>query len=119
MSEALSLEMKNKLLETMKKEQLYLNNSLRLDDLATKINLSSNHTSQIINEHFNLSFFDFVNKFRIDEAKNLLLQNKQDGTTITQLAYDVGFNNRASFYKAFKKFADDSPSNYIRHIEAS
>lgn len=119
LSEALSIEMKEKLLRLMQHKQPYLNNELRLDDLALLLNLSRNHTSQIINEHFNLSFFDFINQYRVKDAKNLLLQNKEDGTTITQIAYDVGFNNRASFYKAFKKFADDSPSNYIKQMEAS
>lgn len=119
LSEVLSVEMKEKLLLIMQHRQPYLDHELRLDDLALMLNLSRHHTSQIINAHFNLSFFDFVNQYRIKDAKNLLLQNKQDGSTITQIAYDVGFNNRASFYKAFKKFADDSPTNYIRHVEAS
>ncbi|WP_273566379.1 AraC family transcriptional regulator [Maribacter halichondriae] len=120
LSEALSLEMKAKLLRIMEEREPYLDNDLRLDDLSMLMNLSRNHTSQIINEHFNLSFFDFVNQYRIKDAKNLLLQNKEDHRTITQIAYDVGFNNRASFYKAFKKFSDGrSPSDYAKQMHAS
>ena len=120
LSDALSLEMKEKLLRTMQVQQPYLDNDLRLDDLALLLKLSRNHTSQIINEHFNLSFFDFVNQYRIKDAKNLLLQNQEDNRTISQIAYDVGFNNRASFYKAFKKFSDGgSPSDYAKHNAAS
>ncbi|WP_273566378.1 helix-turn-helix domain-containing protein [Maribacter halichondriae] len=119
LSDALSLAMKEKLLRIMEEHEPYLDNKLRLDDLALHLNLSRNHTSQIINEHFNLSFFDFVNKYRIAYAKNLLLQNKGDGRTITQLAFDVGFNNRASFYRAFKKFTNVTPTEYLRHMEVS
>ena len=119
LSEALSQEMKEKLLQTMQLEKPYLNHELRLDDLATLLHLSRNQTSQIINEHFNLSFFDFVNQYRIKEAKNLLLQNKDKNMTIDHIAYDVGFNNRASFYKAFKKFTNNTPTNYIKHMKAS
>ncbi len=119
LSEGLSLEMKEKLLRIMEVQQPYLDNDLRLDDLAMMMKLSRNQTSQIINEHFNLSFFDFVNQYRIKDAKNLLLQNKEDDRTISQIAYDVGFNNRASFYKAFKKFSDGNPSDYVKHTQAS
>ena len=120
LSDALSMEMKEKLLHLMETRRPYVDNDLRLDDLSLMMKLSRNHTSQIINEHFNLSFFDFINQYRIKDAKNLLLQNKEDNRTITQIAYDVGFNNRASFYKAFKKFSEGgSPSEYIKHTHAS
>lgn len=119
LSPALSLEMKQKLLDIMQREKPYLNHELRLDDVSRLMNLSRNHTSQIINEHFNLSFFDFVNRYRIMEAKKLLMQNGQHRLTMTQIAYDVGFNNRASFYKAFKKFTDSNPSDYVKQMAAS
>ena len=118
LSPALSLEMKGKLLDIMAREKPYLNNELRLDDLSRLMNLSRNHTSQIINEHFNLSFFDFVNRYRIREAKNTLIMLDKNELTVTQIAYDVGFNNRASFYKAFKKFTSENPSDYLKKIKA-
>ncbi len=118
LSDALAIELKNKLESIMKNERPYLNNELRLNDLASSLNLSRNHTSQIINQYFNLSFFDFVNKYRIEEAKKLLV-NANDNSTVTQIAYDVGFNNRASFYKAFKKFEGLNPSQYLQPQHAS
>ena len=119
LSPALSLEMKAKLLDIMVREKPYLNNELRLDDLSRLMNLSRNHTSQIINEHFNLSFFDFVNRYRIREAKNRLIMLESNDLTMSQIAYDVGFNNRASFYKAFKKFTSENPTDYLKKINAS
>ncbi|WP_343486792.1 helix-turn-helix domain-containing protein [Allomuricauda sp. d1] len=119
LSDALSEEMKAKLLRIMKTDKPYLDNTLRLDDLASRLNMSRNHTSQIINQHFNLSFFDFINSYRIEEAKQLLAENDQKQATITQIAYDAGFNNRASFYKAFKKFENQNPTDYLSPLHAS
>lgn len=119
MSDALSHAMKDKLMQLMRDEKPYLENTLRLDDLAEKLNLSRNHTSQIINQHFNLSFFDFINKYRVYEAKRLLTELEEEKTTVTQIAYDAGFNNRASFYKAFKKFESQSPTQYLNPQHAS
>ncbi|QCX00709.1 AraC family transcriptional regulator [Aggregatimonas sangjinii] len=119
LSDALSLEMKHKLIRIMETEKPYLNHELRLDDLSRLMNLSRNHTSQIVNEHFNLSFFDFINKYRVKDAKNLLMNNELNKLTTTQIAYDVGFNNRASFYKAFKKFTEYNPSAYLEQATGS
>lgn len=118
LSKALSLEMKNKLIGLMENKKLFLNNELRLTHVAEALNLSRNHASQIINEHFNLSFFDFINQYRIEEAKKLLSGNsRRERNTIEQIAYDVGFNNRASFYKAFKKFTGEVPTKYMGETE--
>lgn len=118
LSDTLSIEMKHKLERIMEEEKPYLENTLRLDDLARKLNLSRNHASQIINQHFDLSFFDFVNKYRVEEAKRLLTHPKEKAT-IAQIAYDAGFNNRASFYKAFKKFENQNPTQYLNPKQAS
>ncbi len=115
----LSIELKDKLDGIIKEEKPYLNHDLRLNDLATSLNVSRNHASQIINENYNLSFFDFINKHRIREAIRLLLNNEEVQLNITQIAYSSGFNSRASFYKAFKKFTDTSPSSYLKHTSAS
>ena len=105
-----SLELKFRLLDFMDNEQPYLDSELRLDDLANKLNLSRHHMSQIINEHFDISFFDFINRYRIKEAKTLLTED--DNSNITDVLYSCGFNNRVSFYKAFKKFVGITPSEF-------
>jgi AraC-like DNA-binding protein len=105
-----SLELKFKLLTYMQSDKPYLNSELRLDDLAEKLNLSRHHTSQIINEHFDSSFFDFINHYRIGEAKKLL--RNDHNLNITEVLYACGFNNRVSFYKAFKKFTGVTPTGF-------
>lgn len=116
LSDAVAIDLKVKLENLMETEKPYLKNELRMNELAALINVSRNHVSQIINEHFNLSFFDFVNKYRIEEAKALLDNNEDEKLSVTAIAYQVGFNNRASFYKAFKKFTNHSPSTYLKRL---
>ena len=112
LSDMVSMEFKEKLVNLMWQEELFLEPTLRMDDVAKRLKLSRNHTSQVINQHFNLSFFDFVNKYRIEKAKELLTEGRASDSSITQIAYDSGFNNRASFYKAFKKFEGMTPTQF-------
>ena len=118
LSKQFSLDLKDQLMYIMDTEKPYLNGELRLNNLADLLNISRNHASQVINEHFKLSFFEFINKYRIDEAIDLL-EKLDESLTITDIAYQVGFNNRVSFYKAFKKATGVTPLEYKEHIIAS
>lgn len=114
MSNEVSLEFKEKLLALMENERPYLNPELKLDDLASLLGLSRHHMSQVINQHFHKSFFDFLNEYRIKEAKLMLLDRPKDKQVLTiEVIYKVGFNNKASFYKAFKKYVGTSPSDFV------
>jgi len=108
----LSIELKEKLVAMMIKDKAYLKNDLRLNDIASNLNINRNQASQIINEHFNKSFFDYINEHRIEESKKILLKNIEN-LNIEEIAYTVGFNNRASFYKAFKKFTNLTPKAFV------
>lgn len=115
--QSVSLEYKEKLLCLMHVEKLYLNGELQLSELAKSLGASRHHTSQVINEHFEMGFYDFINKFRVEEAKKLLAQN-QNENKIIEIAYKSGFNNKVSFYKAFKKFIGITPSEYVQnHVD--
>ncbi|MEO0572211.1 MAG: helix-turn-helix domain-containing protein [Bacteroidota bacterium] len=114
LSDDFSREMKNRLMNIMTSDKPYLNPDIRLDNLAGLIDVSRHHASQIINEHFSMNFFDFVNSYRIQEAKELLLNSKNPDLTISDIAYQCGFNNRISFYKAFRKVEGVTPSEYRR-----
>lgn len=115
LSKRQSLLWKKKLESFMAKEKPYLNAELRLDDLAERLGFSRHHTSQIINEHYEMSFFEFINYHRIQEAAELLICSDGDSFQITEIAYQVGFNNRTSFYKSFKKEYGVTPSEFRKH----
>ncbi len=96
----------------MVKQKPYLNNELKLNDLGEALDIHPHHISQVLNDQFKLSFFDFVNKYRVEEAKKRFKQ--KNGETILQIAYEVGFNNKASFNNYFKKITNQTPSQFIR-----
>jgi YesN/AraC family two-component response regulator len=111
---SMSRELAEKLQQTMIANLLWRKNDLRLEDLSKKMELPKHYVSQVINEQFNMNFFEFVNKYRIDEAKKLIQQENQ--TTLIEIAYQVGFNNKVSFGKAFKNNTNLSPLEYKKKL---
>lgn len=67
-----SLELKENLLVLLKEDKIYIENDLNLESLSTKLGTTRHNTSQVINEHFNMSFSELMNQFRIDEATEIL-----------------------------------------------
>lgn len=116
LTEQLSLELKEKLLELLEKDKIYRRNDMSLQKLSGLLNTSRHNTSQIINEHFNLNFFELINKYRIEEAKKILKdkQYQYENFNIIDVAYEVGFNNKVTFNKSFKKYNRITPSEYVK-----
>ena len=95
----------------MEKDMLYRDPNLSLWDLAKHIGVTSHYVSQTLNTQLNKSFFDLVNGWRIKDA---IEQLKTTEETILVIAYDVGFNSRSAFYKAFKRETGKTPSDLRR-----
>ncbi len=112
LTETFSLELKEKLMDLLIEKKIYKDNSISLDKLSDELNTSRHNTSQIINEHFNENFYEFLNDFRINEAKELLLITNGHKMNISEILYEVGFNNKASFNNAFKKRTGLTPSQF-------
>lgn len=119
LSKSVLNDYKVKLIDMMESQSIYLENELKLTDLAEMLKLSRHNTSQIINECFQMSFYEFVNKYRIEEAERLLVEDKGHEMNITDIAYQVGFNNRISFYNAFKKNIGITPTQFRNQNMAS
>lgn len=94
----------------MASEQSYLDPELTLQKLALQVNLPEKEVSQLINQHAGKHFFDYINDFRIADAKVLLTQKKD--LTVLEILYEVGFNSKSSFYTAFKKVTGTTPTVY-------
>ncbi|WMI69497.1 AraC family transcriptional regulator [Mangrovimonas sp. YM274] len=108
-----SNELKDTLMKLLLDEKIYRDSSLNLEKLSEKLDTSRHNTSQIINEHFNENFFELVNDFRIQEAKELLeISNPKSKMNISEIFYEVGFNNKVTFNNAFKKRTGITPSQY-------
>lgn len=100
----------NTLEKVMLEEQPYLKNDLRIKDLSSMIAINQHHLSQLINEHYRCSFFDFINQYRVTEAKKIILKGSRKN--LLQIAFESGFNNKTSFVNAFKKFGGTTPSKF-------
>ena len=103
------------LLELMQSQKLYLNPKLSLNELAQKLSISNNYLSQIINQYEQKNFYDFVNKYRVEE----FIKNAQNNTThsILAIALDAGFNSKSSFNSVFKKMMNTTPSRYLANLK--
>jgi AraC-like DNA-binding protein len=113
-----SLELKEELLALLDDDRIYKESGISLDLLSEKLGTSRHNTSQIINEHFNMNFYELMNKYRIDEAIQLIKNGKENKLNIIDIAYKVGFNNKVSFNKSFKKALSVTPTQYIKSLEA-
>jgi AraC-like DNA-binding protein len=102
-------KLKNKLRSLMTDEKVYLEPNLNLNDLSRKLGVNSSVLSYAINNGFKKNFNDFVNEFRIIEVKEKL---KNSDDSLLNVAFDCGFNSKATFNRAFKKFTGVSPKEF-------
>ena len=114
LTESLSRELMQNLVRLFDKEKIYKENDLNLERLADRLNTTRHNASQVINEHFEMNFHELVNKYRITEAKQILDTDNQRNLNIIDVAYEVGYNNKVTFNKAFKKDTQVTPSEYQR-----
>ncbi|WP_316791679.1 AraC family transcriptional regulator [Pedobacter frigoris] len=98
--------------EHLMRSGIYTNPDLTIGILAREMHISTEKISAAINKEMNKNFFDLINEKRVDKAKELL-GNKINLLTIEAIAYEAGFNSRASFYRAFKKCTSLTPSEYL------
>jgi AraC-like DNA-binding protein len=105
-------EYKTRLENAMQAEQLFLRSDLTLPRLAKVIGCSVNHLSQVINSGFGMSFFDYLNRYRVQYAMAMLRKPDQQSNVILNIAFAVGFNSNSAFYAAFKKCAGQTPAQY-------
>jgi AraC-like DNA-binding protein len=112
LTEALKAVYLDKLLNYMQKEAPFLEPGLSLADLAGKLNMSTHHLSQIINQHFGQNFFDYINEKRVEKAKELLLNPSFAHLNITAIAFEAGFNSSSTFNAAFKKHTGMTPTQF-------
>jgi len=112
----LSHDLSHKLDHVMQETQVFLKNDLRLSELAELVGLKPHYLSQVINEQYQVSFYEYVNKFRVDFATRALQRNND--TSIADIAAESGFNNRASFNSYFKKLTGVTPSQFRRNHQA-
>lgn len=92
--------------------QPYKNEALNLEKLADALGTSRHHLSQVINNKAGMNFFEYINYWRIKEAQRLLIESSASQLNVIEVAYMVGFNNKVSFNKSFKKITGTTPTQF-------
>lgn len=102
----------------VQEKELYKIPDLKIGDLSDAIGESTRNTSAIINTYYEGNYYDFINAYRIEEAKNLLENTDQD-VTILSILYEAGFNSKSVFNTVFKNMVGETPSSYRKtHLAA-
>jgi AraC-like DNA-binding protein len=104
-----------KLIHLMETDKPFTYSSLKLNQLAKMIGTTPNYLSQVINEECDQNFYDFVNGYRINEAKKMIQDPGNEQVTLLSIAYDVGFNSKSAFNTAFKKYTGMTPSQFRKN----
>jgi len=104
--------LKSRLSELMEQKKPYLDSELNLIKLSELINMTPHHLSYLINTGFNENFFSFINKYRVERAKEMLVKEEMNMLSILGIAFESGFNSKTSFNTTFKKITGFTPSDF-------
>ena len=102
----------DRLLQSIDDQKPHLDPDLTLPELAKQLSISTHHLSQVINQRLDQNFFDFVNSYRVEEAKRRLADPRSHYLTIVAIAQEAGFNSKSAFYTAFRKHTGMTPSQF-------
>ncbi len=103
-----------KIIYCMEVEKLFLNPRLNIERMAEHINTPYREVSALINKHFHVNFNEYVNLYRINEAKRLLSDEKLFNLSINEIYAQAGFNSKSAFHRFFSRLVGVSPTEFRR-----
>lgn len=109
-------KLKSRVIELLEKDKLYLNESLSLTEMASCVGISNKKLSELLNQHLNTNFYNLINDYRVNEVKERLKDNSGKFTLVS-IAYDSGFQSKASFNRIFKQKTGMSPALYRKNLK--
>lgn len=104
----------NRLIDFMESDKPYLNPELSLQELAENLDLTRHQLSSVINQVHKVNFYEFINSYRITEVKSLMIEPSNSNLKLISIAYDAGFNSKASFNRIFKQMTQMTPSQFFQ-----
>ncbi|MCI5049279.1 MAG: helix-turn-helix transcriptional regulator [Rickettsiales bacterium] len=107
--QSIDADLIDKIESAMRDKHMYRELGINRESLAQHVGVNEQALSKALNGHFQKSFNEYVNRYRIEEAKERLLNEK---TAVTVIAFEVGFNSIASFNRVFRAMVGTSPTEY-------
>lgn len=105
-------DLKTRLLRLFEHDKIYQVNDLRISTVSESLLTNRTYISKLINDKFEMNFNEFVNKYRVEEAKQLLLSRENNKFTMEYIAQQAGFGSVASFSRIFKEIQGTTPGKY-------
>jgi AraC-like DNA-binding protein len=105
-------QLQNKLLELFEKEKAYRKPELKITEVSQLLGTNRSYVSALINNEFSCSFNEFVNKYRITEAKRMIKEDSNENYSLYYIAESVGFGSVGTFIRAFKDLEGVTPGKY-------
>ncbi len=105
----------DKVIQEIENKRLYLNPDFKYTSLASRVGISARYMSEVINRQFGKSFTDLINDYRVKEVQQRLTDKSNQQFTLLAIAFDSGFNSKASFNRIFKKHTGMTPSEYVNN----
>ena len=96
----------------MSEEKIFMNPNISQKEIANRLNTNTTYLSRTINLKYDLNFSNFLNSYRIDEAKKIILSDSKKTYSFEGIAKTVGFSSKSAFYNAFRKFTGKTPSEF-------
>jgi len=95
----------------------FLQHKYSLRELAVDVDIPVNYLSAFINRYHEMNYNDFINRYRVSQSKEMILNGEWRYKTLEAIASEAGFNNRNTFTAAFKKETGQSPSEYLKEVK--
>ncbi|WP_027330479.1 helix-turn-helix domain-containing protein [Marinimicrobium agarilyticum] len=102
--------------DAMENDKIYLQQNLNIEQFGARLKLPVKEVSSVINKHFGTNFFEFINSYRVEEAKRLLADPTLTEKTILDILLESGFNSKSAFHRFFKRLVGESPSEYRKRM---
>ncbi|GIZ07757.1 AraC family transcriptional regulator [Flavobacterium sp. UMI-01] len=115
--EQVALKIQKEMNLLMTHEKLFKDAEINLEQLAEKLNVSSNHLSQVINSLENKTFYEYINHLRVEEFCSLIENGDNKKLTLLAIALDCGFNSKSTFNRNFKMMKGITPSEYLKQLQ--
>ncbi len=108
--------LKGKLIKYVTDKKPYLDSELTLTSLAKDLNISRSQLSLLINDGIGDNFYDFINKYRVEEVKRLMIDPQVKNYNLLGIALEAGFKSKSTFNLIFKRFTGLTPTEYRKNI---